>query len=207
MLTKILKNAPIGLELYSNILGPCKFLGVCEGEKIRIGSNDDDFTVLVNGRDGSVHPNGECVLWPSKGGRWEEWQEYLLEKSVGSLIYSVPKGRSDFSLYLITSESLALGLVAGRWFTSNLSELINESTTYASEELKKKFIAEAMSCGCDITTDSDGTIKILERHDSNDEIKRPEIIDRNYIEGLITIKNLNATQYNLIFSLVKTWQK
>ena len=79
-LTKILKDCPSGMELYSPIYGTVVFERVNEGRDFSIETNKCVFT--ANGRYCS---NGECVLFPSKDQRdWSKWQKPFVD---GDVIY------------------------------------------------------------------------------------------------------------------------
>jgi hypothetical protein len=82
-LVEILSKAPIGINLYSTMVGECK-LSCVIGDEISIeffdGKDPDYITLDQYGRFVS---NGECVLFPSKCIQvWNGWQEWLFRDEI-----------------------------------------------------------------------------------------------------------------------------
>lgn len=78
-LTEILKNVPVGTQLYSPIFGEVEFKGIRDDE---VSTYCINCTSSINGKDvyfakdGTIDVNypGECMLFPSKDER--DWVEY-----------------------------------------------------------------------------------------------------------------------------------
>ena len=88
-LVEILRKAPIGINLYSTMVGECK-LSCVIGDEISIefldGKNTDYITLDQYGR---FKEDGECVLFPSKYRQvWNGWQEWLFrdEMTIGKVV-------------------------------------------------------------------------------------------------------------------------
>lgn len=85
-IAKILENVPEGTELYSTLIGECKFVEVENSSKypIKVRINDnaiDDYECFT--KDGKYFANehganGECLLFPSKENR--DWSKFKVEK-------------------------------------------------------------------------------------------------------------------------------
>ena len=82
-LTEILKNVPVGTQLYSPIFGEVEFKGIRDDEVSKYCIN---CTSSINGKDvyfakdGTIDVNypGECMLFPSKTNRdWESFAKSL----------------------------------------------------------------------------------------------------------------------------------
>lgn len=88
-IAEILKNAPEGLKLYSLIHGEVEF---------DYANDYSEYPISVQHRNGTEYFDeygkyfdqyGECVLFPSKESQtWDNWQEVLIPKCVGSVIVS-----------------------------------------------------------------------------------------------------------------------
>lgn len=72
-----LKNAPVGIKLYSPLYGEVKFYGIMEDIDYPISTITDDeiqyFT--FDGRYYNKFKNGECILFPSKENR--DWNNFF----------------------------------------------------------------------------------------------------------------------------------
>ena len=75
-LTKILKDCPVGWELYSSVIGEVSFKEI---------NNDEDYPIIVDCEDWGIERftadgklykkhNGECTLFPSKDQR--DWSKF-----------------------------------------------------------------------------------------------------------------------------------
>ena len=90
-LKEILKNAPIGLKLYSPAYGDVYFQGIKNLEEStyikatpRIickskSGNEKQFFL-----DGTISTNGECMLFPDDSKSWFCWQDVLIK--VGNIV-------------------------------------------------------------------------------------------------------------------------
>lgn len=74
-IAKILKDKPVGLELYSNTFGYISF-NVVHKDKIYFLS-EDDYTHSVKS-NGKMYDDGECVIFPSKEMR--DWEKFTWKK-------------------------------------------------------------------------------------------------------------------------------
>ena len=103
-LSKILKNAPKGLELYSPIIGSCELLEVTDAV-INIHhhvGNPPNYYYFLDSK-GRLHQDGDCILFPSKTMRtWEMWEDALFtpgmilkHKEINKLC--VYRGNNSFS--------------------------------------------------------------------------------------------------------------
>ena len=78
-LVEILKDCPSGVEFYSPMCGKITFNRINEKSTLRpIETNIYTFTT-----DGKYNPNGECMLFPSKGQRdWSKWHRPFVDGDV-----------------------------------------------------------------------------------------------------------------------------
>ena len=87
-IAEILKNAPMGLKLYSPVFGGVEFVEVDEKALIWCVTVRDSTGCLdyfdETGRCSNI---GDCCLFPSEDHQsWEGWQEVLIPQCVGSVI-------------------------------------------------------------------------------------------------------------------------
>ena len=76
-LTKILKNCPIGFELYSSVYGEVKFAGIYENHGylwIDVMVKNNLYVSLTLEGKFSYNYDGECTLFPSKDQR--DWSKF-----------------------------------------------------------------------------------------------------------------------------------
>ena len=221
MLKEILENAPIGLELYSTIVGRCAFQGL-KGDNVMyspIHNIKDVRTVMDNGK---AYTTGEPVMFPSLDHSWDKWQPVLFPKSVGSVVVSSYHGCND-DLFLITSKTNAFRVSEGNVGYVNLSEIANDKARYATPEQKEVFDSLLEEKGF-VKTDCGGHIEIWHDFSSDfkinddeptfhidefggEKVPHPIIVDRDYMRGMVKIEGLDTVQYNTIFSIIKTWSK
>lgn len=101
-LTKILKDCPIGTELYSTIYGEVGFIGISTGEfPVKYVKDDDSFGSAT--AQGLLLPyyDGECVLFPSKDQRdWSKFTAPWLKKERFD-----PKTLQPFDKVLVRDEN------------------------------------------------------------------------------------------------------
>lgn len=84
-IAEILKDCPKGTNLYSPICGECHLYWVVDGVKATGVNVDGEIVVYDNDRskysfykDGTQHPMGECLLFPSKENR--NWSTFNCTK-------------------------------------------------------------------------------------------------------------------------------
>lgn len=93
-IAEILKKAPIGLKLYSTMVGECK-LSCVIGDEISIeyidsSGNPDS---LVFDKFGRFSENGDCVLFPTSSDLyWENWQANIFLKNKGLVVIDKSNG-------------------------------------------------------------------------------------------------------------------
>lgn len=77
-LTKILKNVPIGIKLWSPICGDCTLKEINNTQyPIKVGYIDESnmSETMSFTKDGKYEIVGECVLFPSKNNR--DWNNFM----------------------------------------------------------------------------------------------------------------------------------
>ena len=94
-IAEILKNAPTGLKLYSLVDGDVELVNVnvkyTEDYPIKVYSEDKSNFIFFDEYGKVYKSKGECVLFPSKSHQtWDNWQEVLIPKCVGSVVVSTP---------------------------------------------------------------------------------------------------------------------
>ena len=78
-LTKILKDCPIGWELYSSVLGEVTFKEITDDEDYPITVDCEKWGSESFTAEGKIYikDNGECILFPSKDQRdWSKFSAY-----------------------------------------------------------------------------------------------------------------------------------
>lgn len=79
-LTKILKNTPDGVELYSPLCGSCTISKVTN-RYIEIISKREGNPYFCLDKEGKHNDASDCLLWPSaKCNNWDNWQQILFKE-------------------------------------------------------------------------------------------------------------------------------
>lgn len=146
-IAEILKGCPKGTKLYSPICGECYLYWVVDGGKV-----DGEIVVYDNNRskysfykDGTQHPMGECLLFPSKENR--DWSTFnhiknfkkgdFLKDSIGNIFICkegvlMPLTYIGNSLCVLFSDG---SCVIDNWLWKDTAIF------YANEEEKQKLLA------------------------------------------------------------------
>ena len=77
-IAEILKDCPVGTELYSPMFGEAEFMAIEKGGLIKLRKRETGthFSAFYLNPDGSYYENGECMLFPSKDQR--DWSKFKL---------------------------------------------------------------------------------------------------------------------------------
>lgn len=79
-LTKILKNAPDGVELYSPLCGPCELNRVTKKTITVTSKRNKGFSFMFD-EQGKKDEVSDCLLWPSaECNNWDNWQHVLFKE-------------------------------------------------------------------------------------------------------------------------------
>lgn len=146
-LTKILKNAPIGIELYSLIHGSLTLHNIKEiGSDLRcreiickdIYNKCVDF--LYNGYYSKKYQDGSCILYPSSNNYcWNNWQTILFkkEKSIGHVINKIIDDSlpTDEERYIITPNLKCIDIYGKEHDLSDIDILNFEFSDKLNESL------------------------------------------------------------------------
>lgn len=88
-IAEILKYAPSGFDLWSVVDGWCTFERIFDD----IGIRDNIRMTTKNGYTVTFSPfgkkkmDGECLIYPTAEKTWENWQEVIMPKCIGSVIF------------------------------------------------------------------------------------------------------------------------
>ena len=146
-ISEILKDCPKGTKLYSPICGECSLYWVVDGMKV-----DGEIVVYDNNRskysfykDGTQHPAGECLLFPSKENR--DWSTFSRTSKFKKGDFLKDSNGNIF----ICNESIRIPL---KYIGNSFCVLFNDGSCainnwlwedatvfYANEEEKQKLIA------------------------------------------------------------------
>ena len=146
-LTKILKNAPIGIELYSLIHGSLTLHNIKEiGSDLRwreiickdIYNKCVDF--LYNCYYSKKYQDGSCILYPSSNNYcWNNWQTILFkkEKSIGHVINKIIDDSlpTDEERYIITPNLKCIDIYGKEHDLSDIDILNFEFSDKLNESL------------------------------------------------------------------------
>ena len=150
-IAKILKSYPSGTKLYSPICGECHLYWVVDEVRVNGVKVDGEIVVYDNNRskysfykDGTQHPMGECLLFPSKNCRdWDAMRVTpgfnkgdFLKDSIGNIFICNEPVRMPLT-YIGSSVCVLFNdgsCVINKW-------LWKDMPVYANEEEKQKLLA------------------------------------------------------------------
>ncbi len=135
-LKKILKDAPIGLKLYSPAYGDVYFQGIENKATPRIickskSGNEKQFFL-----DGTISTNGECMLFPDDSKSWFCWQDVLIK--VGNIV-KVEKNMIGEVVDIFSNQAKV------KDSKNNISTYYLTDCEYASKEEIKNYRAEGLT--------------------------------------------------------------
>ena len=155
-LTKILKDCPIGMELYSSIYGTIVFEGINEGTSFPIITNKCVFT-----SDGRYWLDGELAVFPSKDQRdWSKWQRPFVDGDIVAnnnqlFIFKKYKTTALAECYVFLDDNGKIDLEGGTYYVSK----------YATEEEKQRLLNTLKESGYEWDPDKKELKKIEPKFD------------------------------------------
>lgn len=143
----ILRYAPKGIELYSNIYGVVYFEKVQKDKvyfKYKDKRNQKMHKGFVYSEGNAAFGSGLCNLFPSTRLTWDNWRTFLFPKSFGAVVIPVTKTytyRMSGLGYLIAKKNMKFELYDGAGYIFNRDEnCINyDDFVYASPEEAEKY--------------------------------------------------------------------
>lgn len=165
-IAEILKKAPIGLKLYSTMVGECK-LSCVIGDEISIeyidsSGNPDS---LVFDKFGRFSENGDCVLFPTSSDLyWENWQDNIFLKNKGLVVIDRVTGYR-YIVVGVAGYEYALCNVFGKMATN----INTKDCIFADEECTKIFFEHLKDNGYEY---KDGIIVPVEKICKAEKVSR-----------------------------------
>lgn len=134
----ILRNAPIGIKLYSPVFGDCKLSRVIEDEMTIEYFDGKNPAYITLDKYGRFKEDGECIVFPSKYRQnWNGWQEWLFrdKASLGKAVTDLMGGTF---IIINNSDNIKIADASGKEFTLESKEL--DKFRFATPEERSRYI-------------------------------------------------------------------
>ena len=99
-IAELLKDCPLGMELYSPLCGKCRFIKIYNGLGFDVINDTND--VFNFSYDGRYTLNGECCIFPSKENR--NWSTFQRPFKDGDIVYIKTKYHNHNEFIIIFKE-------------------------------------------------------------------------------------------------------